>query len=62
MKFTDENGEPKLIKHNCLPDRVGKPISEKELHIFGIELLTALYESEGIIIKDVNRVEGVEYP
>lgn len=47
MKFTDENGEPKLIKHNCLPDRLGKPISEKELHIFGIELLTALTKVKG---------------
>lgn len=62
MVFRDVNGEPRLIKHNCSPERKGYPITEIELHRFGIELLTELYSKEGMAIKDINGIEGYEYP
>jgi hypothetical protein len=62
MNFVNQNGKPKLFKHTCLPERLGKSISKTELQNFGIDLLTALYESNGLKIKDINRVESIEFP
>ncbi len=62
MEFTDKNGEPRLIKHYCEPQRKGQSMTKLELHKFGIELLTDLYKNQEMKITDINRIEGYEYP
>lgn len=62
MIFVDQNGEPRIIYHNCDTSRKGQPISKEELHKFGVELLADLYQKEGMILKDINRTVGYEYP
>ena len=60
--FVDENGEPMVLKHNCLPERVGKEMTKEELHKFAVELLSNLYENAGMTMINVNRNYHREYP
>ena len=62
MIFVDQNGEPKVIFHKCDNSRKGKQISKSELQKFGIELLIDLYQQQGMTIKDINRIDGFEFP
>jgi len=61
-KFVDENGEPMLLQHNCLSERIGKEMTKEELHKFAVELLTDLYENAGMTIVNVNRNYHREFP
>ena len=61
MTFVDSNGEPKIILHQCAQERLNASMLKTELHKFGVELLSSLYEEQGMTIKDVNRITGYEY-
>ena len=38
------NGEPVFHCHKCSPDRVGKVMTEEELHDFAVEVLMSEYD------------------
>jgi hypothetical protein len=52
MIFINKNdgGAPQLFKHQCLPSRVGLPITDHELMDFGLDLLEELYSKKGVAI------------
>jgi hypothetical protein len=60
--FVDENGEPMVLKHNCLPERAGKEMTKEELHKFAVELLSNLYENAGMAMINVNIHYDREFP
>jgi len=60
--FVDNNGEPMVLKHNCLPERIGKEMTKDELHKFAVELLSGLYEKNGMTLVNVNRNYYRKYP
>jgi len=60
--FIDENGDPMVLKHNCLSERIGKEMTKEELHKFAVELLSDLYEKKGMTMLNVNRNYDREYP
>lgn len=62
MIFVDENGQPKIIHHQCDQARIGKPMTREERFAFGMELLLDYYRIQGNEIKDVNPIEDSEYP
>jgi len=60
--FTNSNGEPLVLKHNCPPERVGKEMTKEELHKFAVELLSNLYEKSGMTMVNINKNYHREYP
>jgi hypothetical protein len=60
--FITADGMPTLITHTCPPERIGKEMTKEELHRFAVELLSNLYEKEGMTIVNVNRNYNREFP
>jgi hypothetical protein len=60
--FTDENGEPSILKHDCPIDRIGKEMTKEEMHHFAVELLSNLYKKAGMTMVNVNRHYDRKFP
>jgi hypothetical protein len=60
--FITANGEPQIVTHICLPERVGREMTKEELHHFAVDVLSNLYEKAGMTIVNVNRHYDRKFP
>ncbi len=50
------------ITHKGDPERTGQPMTDEELHVFGVELVLVYYHYQNAYIKTRNINPGIEYP
>ena len=58
----DENNNLYPITHKGDPERIGQPMTDEELHVFGVELVLVYYHYQNAYIIRRNVNPGIEYP
>lgn len=55
-----KNSEPVFHKHICADYKTNTEISDEELHNFTVEVLMKEYESTGVTVHKINKINGNE--
>lgn len=60
--IVDKNGEPRLFRHNCLPQEKGRVMSSSQFQSFAVECVTELFSEAGAEIKGSFKSKYKEFP
>lgn len=58
----DENGEPRVFKHRCETDEIGKPMTTRQQVAFAVECVVALFKEAGSNVSGIFKSCYKEFP